>query len=88
LCAQRNYKENVRQKMLLEVNQQFRQDLQADLQKIQAREVLTMEQVALLLGVSRWTVNRYLKKGNIKTIQFGSRRLILRSELEKIFNKK
>ncbi len=85
-CAQRAYKENERQKKLAESNQKFQKDLMTDIQKIQAREVLSLEQVATLLGVSRWTINRFIKKGKLKTVKVLGRRLILRIEINKILN--
>jgi excisionase family DNA binding protein len=85
-CAQRAYKESARQKKLVDTNREERSKVMADIKDIQAREVLSMEEACTLLGVSRWTVNRYLKKSKIKTIKFMGRRLILRTEIDKILN--
>jgi excisionase family DNA binding protein len=55
---------------------------------LQAREVLSIEEVSLLLGISRWTVMRMYKTNKIRTITIGTRRLILREELDKILKTK
>lgn len=55
---------------------------------IQAREVLSINEVSLLLGISRWTVMRMYKTNKIRTITIGNRRLILRDELDKILKSK
>ena len=55
---------------------------------LQAREVLSIEQVSLLLGISRWTVMRMYKTNKIKTIMIGTRRLILREELDNLLKSK
>lgn len=85
-CAQRAYKESARQKKLVDTNREERSKVMADIKDIQAREVLSMEEACTLLGVSRWTVNRYLKKSKLKTIKFMGRRLILRKDIDKILN--
>ena len=55
---------------------------------LQAREVLSINEVSLLLGVSRWTVMRIYKSKKIRTITIGTRRLILREELDKFLKNK
>ncbi len=55
---------------------------------LQAREVLSINEVSLLLGVSRWTVQRMIKVNKIRTFSIGTRRLILREELDKLLKNK
>jgi len=81
-CASRAYKDNARQLKVLDSSEQTRMEQSSALMQIQAREVLTVEQLSLLLGVSRWTVNRFLKAGLIRSIKVMGRRLILRKEVE------
>ncbi len=85
-CARRAYKENKRQEKLLATNREERSKVMADIKDIQAREVLSIEEACTLLGVSRWTIHRYLMKSKIKTIKFMGRRLILRIEIDKILS--
>jgi excisionase family DNA binding protein len=83
-CASKAYKENKRQEKLLQSKAVVKSELTAPVILLQAREVLSIEQVSLLLGISRWTVMRMYKTNKIKTITIGTRRLILREELDNL----
>lgn len=87
-CAAKAYKENKRQEKLLQDKALVKSQLTAPVVMIQAREVLSINEVSLLLGVSRWTVMRMYKTNKIRTITIGNRRLILREELDKILKSK
>ncbi len=87
-CASRAYKENKRQEKLLQDKALVKSQLTAPVVMIQAREVLSINEVGLLLGVSRWTVMRMYKTNKIRTITIGNRRLILREELDKLLKTK
>mgnify|MGYP000291744280 FL=1 len=87
-CASRAYKENKRQEKLLQSKEVVKSELTAPVVLLQAREVLSIEQVSLLLGISRWTVMRMYKTNKIKTIMIGTRRLILREELDNLLKSK
>lgn len=87
-CASRAYKENKRQEKLLQNKEEMKGEMTASIVMIQAREVLSVEQVCLLLGVSRWTVSRMYNANKLKTITVGTRRLILREDLEKLLKSK
>ena len=63
-------------------------EMTASVVQIQAREILSVNQVSLLLGISRWTVMRMYKTNKIKTITIGTRRLILREELDNLLKSK
>jgi excisionase family DNA binding protein len=87
-CGSRAYKENKRQEKILQSNATIKRDLTAPVIMLQAREVLSIEEVSLLLGISRWTVMRMYKTNKIRTITIGTRRLILREELNKLLKTK
>mgnify|MGYP006197089137 FL=1 len=87
-CASKAYKENKRQEKVLENKEQIKSKLIAPVIQIQAREVLSVNEVSLLLGVSRWTVQRMLKANKIQSFTIGTRRLILREELDHLFKSK
>ena len=87
-CASRAYKENKRQEKLLQNKEVMKGEMTASVLSIQAREVLSIEQVCLLLGISRWTVIRMYKSNKIRTVTIGRRRLILRIDLEKLLKTK
>jgi len=87
-CAAKAYKENKRQEKLLQDKALVKSQLTAPVVMIQAREVLSINEVSLLLGVSRWTVARMIKTKKIRTFSIGTRRLVLRVELDKILENK
>jgi len=87
-CASKAYKENKRQEKLLQDKALVKSQLTAPVVMIQAREVLSVNEVSLLLGVSRWTVQRMIKVNKIRTFSIGTRRLILRIELDKLLKSK
>ncbi len=87
-CAAKAYKENKRQEKLLQDKALVKSQLTAPVVMIQAREVLSLNEVSLLLGVSRWTVARMIKTQKIRTFSIGTRRLVLRDELDKIMKNK
>jgi excisionase family DNA binding protein len=87
-CGSRAYKENKRQEKLLQDKTLVKSQLTAPVVMIQAREVLSVNEVSLLLGISRWTVARMIKANKIRTFSIGTRRLILRDELDKILKSK
>lgn len=51
--------------------------------KIQIQEYLSIKDVILLMGISRSTVYRLLKNGNLKSGKLGSRVLIRKKDLDK-----
>jgi excisionase family DNA binding protein len=87
-CAQRAYKENKRQEKLLQNKEEMKGEMTASVVQIQAREILSVNQVSLLLGISRWTVQRMIRANKIRTFSIGSRRLILRQEIDKLLKTK
>ena len=87
-CAARAYKENKRQEKLLQDKALVKSQLTAPVVMIQAREVLSVNEVSLLLGISRWTVARMINANKIRTFSIGTRRLILREELDKVLKSK
>ena len=87
-CASRAYKENKRQEKLLQDKAHVKSQLTAPVVMLQAREVLSVNEVSLLLGVSRWTVQRMIRTNKIRTFSIGTRRLILREELDKLLKSK
>ena len=87
-CGARGYKENKRQEKLLQDKTLLKSQLSAPVVMLQAREVLSVNEVSLLLGISRWTVARMIKANKIRTFSIGTRRLVLREELDKILKYK
>lgn len=47
---------------------------------------LCVQDVAELIGVSRWTINRMIKRGELQIHKFGRKKIIERSQIDKLFN--
>jgi excisionase family DNA binding protein len=46
---------------------------------------MSINEISDLIGVSRWSIQRMLKRGEIPFKQFGRKKIINRQELEKLF---
>ncbi|MFP5265130.1 MAG: helix-turn-helix domain-containing protein [Blastocatellia bacterium] len=46
--------------------------------------LLSLERTAQLLSVSIWTVRKWVSIGRIKSVKIGSRRLVAKSEVQRI----
>ena len=75
-CANRAYKERKRQEKIVHATQENLAQISAPLKALQAREYLSIEEAATLLGVSRWTIQRAIKKGKLQTLKVLGRRII------------
>jgi excisionase family DNA binding protein len=53
---------------------------------IQNKLFLSIEETAHLLGASRRTIQRLIAKGSLKVGKVGTRSIIQRSEIDKLFN--
>jgi len=56
------------------------------LSAIKAKDILTMNDVMLLLGISRSTVYRLIKKRYLKAVKLGTRVIIRKKDLKKLIN--
>ncbi|MDI1234869.1 MAG: helix-turn-helix domain-containing protein [bacterium] len=54
---------------------------------IQTKEFLSIKETCLLLGISRMSLYRYIKSGNILSLQLGGRVIIKRAILDSLLNK-
>jgi excisionase family DNA binding protein len=50
------------------------------------KKYLCVKDVAELIGVSRWTINRMIKRGDLRIHKFGRKKIIERSQIDKLFN--
>ena len=58
---------------------------ETELNRIQVQDYLSISDLIKLLGVSRSTISRLLNKKYLKSVKFGSRVLIQKNELNKLF---
>lgn len=92
-CNSKHYKQKAKedkiQNSLIE-QQQTMQSLQtlptANLNSLSNKNYLCVQDAADLIGVSRWTINRMIKRGDLQTHKFGRKKIIERSQIDKLFN--
>jgi excisionase family DNA binding protein len=54
--------------------------------KIADKDFLSVSEVSKLIGVSRWTIQRMIKRGQLKAVPFGRKHIVSRSQIENLFN--
>jgi len=92
-CNSRHYKlkakENKIQNSLIEQPQTLH-SLQTmhstNSQLLISKKFLSINDAACLIGVSRWTINRMIKRGDLNSHKFGRKKIIERSQIDKLFN--
>lgn len=58
----------------------------ANYNSLQLKKFLCIQDAAELIGVSRWTINRMIKRGDLLIHKFGRKKIIERSQIDKLFN--
>ncbi len=84
-CASRAYKENLRNLKVELSNKETETISTQHITELQAKEFLSINESCNLIGISRRTLYRILKRGEIKAGKFGKRTIIRRSDIDKIF---
>lgn len=98
-CSKRAYKIRIREQKVQAALEQSLQEMQSlqspqtsqSLQRtsilpLTAKEFLSIQEAAFLIGASRWTIQRLIKNKKIKAAKIGRRTIISRSEIDKLFN--
>lgn len=92
-CNSRHYKLKARENKILSAlvqNQQTVHSLQSlhssQPHSLISKNYLCIKDAALLIGVSRWTINRMIKRGDLNIHKFGRKKIIERSQIDKLFN--
>jgi len=88
-CNRKHYKKSKREEQIKEYlepdNKKSTNDAEVALQ-VQAKEFLSVQETALLLGSSRRTIERLIAKGKLHATKVGSRTIISRSRINQLFN--
>ena len=91
-CNSRHYKQKVKEdkiQLSLLQQQQIMQNLQSpqtiNLNSLSSKNYLCIQDAADLIGVSRWTINRMIKRGELQIQKFGRKKIIQRSQIDKLF---
>lgn len=82
-CARRAYKDTARKKRLDEF---YQENAQEEAKNYNERPFLSVQQAALLLGVSRRTMYRYLSDRILKAVQFKGKTIIRRNDIDLAFD--
>jgi len=85
-CSKKAYKERLKDQKVLLSDKQTQEVKIKPLESLKAKEYLSIQEVCLLLSVSRWTVWRAIKNKEINAGKIGRRRLIKKTELAKLFD--
>jgi len=84
-CNSRHYKAMQKAGKIEASNRETKQVLNRPIEEIKAKEFLSIEDACKLLGVSRWTIWRGIKRNDINAVKLGRKTLIKRSEIDKLF---
>lgn len=85
-CAKRAYKARKRAEKVEASNEETLQTITRPIEELKAKEYLTAQDVAKLLGCSVRSVYYYIENGTIKATNLGQRLTrVKRSELDKLF---
>jgi len=89
-CTSRSYKKRIRDnKIGRAVQQTNTQKLlslsELNIEAVKQKDFLSIKEAYSLLGISERTFYRLMKQGKIKTAKLGSRTIIRRTEIDKLF---
>lgn len=84
-CAKRAYKARKRKEKIKESKTETKKKQLEPIEILKAKEYLSIKEVSKLIGVSRRSVYRLIEQGEIRKNKIGSRTIIKRSEVDKLF---
>jgi excisionase family DNA binding protein len=85
-CSQRAYKARIRSEKVQKSNTETKEIIHQPIEKLKAKEFLTVREVARLLNCSVRSVYYYIGSGTIKAVNLGQRiTRVKRSEIDKLF---
>jgi excisionase family DNA binding protein len=85
-CAKRLYKKVQRNVKISDSNLETQRIKNKPVEDLKAKEFLTITEACSLLSLSRWTIWRVIKKGEMNAAKVGRRTLIRRSDIDKLFD--
>lgn len=84
-CAKRAYKKRKRDEKVQNITPTATQKKEYNQDQVKDKEFLSIAETCKLLGASRMTLYRQIKDGKINAAKIGSRTIIKREEIEKLF---
>mgnify|MGYP001122897504 CR=1 FL=1 len=92
-CNSRHYKqikreEKVKQALRVTHNQATTtpQVVETSTINVANKDFLSVTEASQLIGVSRWTIQRMIKRGQLKAVPFGRKHIVARYQIENLFN--
>ena len=86
-CNSRHYKQKVKEDKIQNSLVEQQQTMQtANYNSLTSKNFLSVQDAAELIGVSRWTINRMIKRGELQIHKFGRKKIIQRTQIDKLFN--
>lgn len=86
-CSKAAYKARKRAEKIKTSNDETRIIKQQPIEQLKAKEFLNVNEVGLLLGISRRTIYRLIEQGELNKIKIRNRTIIQRSALNKLLNR-
>ena len=91
-CAKKAYKKRKRDEKIQTSISETSQSLQTlqtiniiNPQNLSQKEFLSISEVSELLGVSRWTIQRMVKRGQLTVRQIGRKKIMARKQIDNLF---
>ena len=84
-CAKRAYKARKRTAKISESKKETKQKIIKPILELKAKEFLSIPEASQLLGVSKRTIYRLLQKGELSKGKLGSRTILRRIDINRIF---
>ncbi len=85
-CASKAYKQRKRdEKRTITQNNEFYKSDNIEVESLNQKDFLSVKETCLLLGVSRMSLHRYIKKGILPSKKIGGRVIISREQINSIF---
>jgi excisionase family DNA binding protein len=84
-CNSRTYKAKERGHKVAESDLQTLTAILSPIELLKAKEYLSIGEACKLIGISRMTLHRHIKKGKLKTGLIGNRVIIRKKDIDSIF---
>ena len=90
-CAKKAYKSRKRKEKIqstLHVDIQQQKEISAvyNPNAVNNKDFLSITEASQLIGVSRWTIQRMVQNGRLKSVPFGRKHIVARWQIENLFN--
>ncbi len=91
-CAKKAYKARKRKEKVdaalqeTKANQEAQDSVTVSTDSLSNKDFLSITDASKLIGVSRWTIQRMIKRGQLKAVPFGRKHIVARHQIENLFN--